>query len=281
MAGPRLIADVGGTNARFALAAVDGAISDIVVLPVAGHARFADALAAYLGQTGARPSAAAIAAAGPVSGDSVTLTNAPWTISAGAVAAQLGGAPVQVLNDLQAVALALPDLGRDDADPILPGAVADRLPRLAINVGTGFGAALAIPTTTGWTALPTEAGHMSLDPHPLCKDRTTIEALFSGPGYQRLFDRSGSPSKAEPARRTAYAHLLGRISSDLVLATGAWGGVWFCGGVLSDFRNTIPIDAFTSGFLDKGPMAERMRDVPVAAITIETPAFCGLLSVLG
>ncbi|MEQ9122232.1 MAG: glucokinase, partial [Alphaproteobacteria bacterium] len=110
----RLIADIGGTNARFALASADGEIGPTVVMPVAAHAAFADALAAYVVATGARFHAAALAAAGPRDGDAIRLTNAGWTIDPAGVRRVAPNAAVAIFNDLEAVAFALPHLRADD-----------------------------------------------------------------------------------------------------------------------------------------------------------------------
>src|SRR6056297_3459528 len=112
MAGHRLIVDLGGTNARFAAAAADGGIGPVTRRPLAAHGGVIEAMdAAMAADPGlAAPASVAIGAAGPVDGDRVALTNAPWIIEAGAVSAHLGGVPVRLLNDLEAVARALPAL---------------------------------------------------------------------------------------------------------------------------------------------------------------------------
>ena len=300
---PRLIADIGGTNARFALAGPDG-ISDVAVLPVAGHAGFGDAMDAYLGALRARSPGAsagttvgrnvgsvAIAAAGPRDGDAVQLTNAPWRIEAGAISADLGGVPVMVLNDLEAVALCLPALAPGDVEVLAAGAPSVQpLPMLAANVGTGFGAAVAVPSRTGWTVLGTEAGHMSLSPasadeQTLLDGVGTVEDAFSGPGYARLF-RAAVQDGGEHVRpvhddahariRSCYSQVFGRLLGDLALATGAWGGVFLCGGVMSDLPRIMDVETMLDAFRRKGKMAERIERIAVCRITAEDPAFRAL-----
>src|SRR5699024_8663048 len=124
-------------------------LRDVRTLSVADFSDIEAALAAYLAAcpgAGREVASAAIAAAGPRDGDVIDLTNAPWRIAAGAISRALGGAPVRVMNDLEAVALGLPGLGPEDAEPIAgarrSGAA---LPMLAANIGTGFGAAIAVP----------------------------------------------------------------------------------------------------------------------------------------
>ena len=290
---PRLIADIGGTNARFALAGPEG-ISEVAVLPVADHAGFLDALEAYLaGRASRAVGAVAIAAAGPRDGDTIRLTNAPWRIEGAAVSARLGGVPVLVLNDLEAVALCLPALGPAEVEVLAAGAPsAVPLPMLAANVGTGFGAAVAVPTRTGWTALGTEAGHMSLAPADADEGAllesigtAEVEDAFSGPGYARLFGTAThqggeTVSPADPEnqarKRSLYSRMFGRLLGDLALATGAWGGVFLCGGVMADLPRVMDVETVLGAFRDKGKMARRMERVALCRITADSPAFRAL-----
>ncbi|HET7410059.1 MAG TPA: glucokinase [Paracoccaceae bacterium] len=296
----RLIADIGGTNARFALCGPDG-VRDVQILPVADFPDFAAAMAAFLG-AGREVASAAIAAAGPRDGDAVSLTNAPWRIAAGEVSRALGGAPVRVLNDLEAVALGLPGLSAEDVEPIAEtiggtpaggSAGGAALPMLAANIGTGFGAAVAVPGPGGWIALGTEAGHISLVPatpgeEAMLRAARSVEDAFSGPAYAKLFGgavRDGGET-VHPVRDTAlgeerhlYSRVFGRVLGDLVLATGAWGGVWLCGGVVTDFHRIFDCGEFLRAFRRKSRMAARMERVPVFRITLDAPALHSLATV--
>lgn len=297
----RLIADVGGTNARFALAGPEG-LAGTQVLAVADYPDFSAALSAWSGAVrdefpGGGITSAAIAAAGPRDGDTIALTNAPWRITAGEVSRMLGGVPVRLLNDLEAVALGLPVLAAGDAEAITeprtgPEAAPDAdapLPMLAVNIGTGLGAAVAIPAEGRWIALATEAGHMSLTPATAAEDALlsavrSAEDAFSGPGHVKLFgEGSGAvgPLRAEEARdeQRLYSRVLGRFLGDLVLATGSWGGVWLCGGVVADFDRNFERDEVLRAFRRKGAMAERMARVPIRRITLDAPALHALAAV--
>ena len=289
----RMIADIGGTNARFALSGPDG-VHGLQILPVADFPDFGTALAVWLATNpagGGEITTAAIAAAGPLNGESVRLTNAPWTIAAEEVSRALGGAPVRMLNDLEAVALALPELSAQDLEQITDVPLAGgALPMLAVNVGTGFGAAVAIPTPSGWISLATEAGHMSLIPATPSEDTLframrSVEDAFSGPGHARLFgpprNAGGEQSAsirddASAEDRRLYSRAFGRLVGDLVLATGAWGGVRFCGGVVHDFDRVFDRDELLRAFRKKGQMAERMERVSVFRITLDSPALISL-----
>ncbi len=296
---PRLIADIGGTNARFALAR-SGLIADVLVLPVADHDAFGRALDAFLASRRVDAvNSAVIAAAGPRDGNAVKLTNAPWRMEGAEISARLGGVPVRVLNDLEAVALCLPALAAGDVEMLASGAPGpDPLPMLAANVGTGFGAAVAVPVPTGpglgWTVLGTEAGHMSLAPigpaeTALLEGVRTVEDAFSGPGYARLFGTAtedggesvhpvaeGAKGGAQGDSRLAYSRLFGRVLGDLALATGAWGGIYLTGGVMSDLHRVVDVETMLGAIRQKGKMADRMERLPVCRITANSPAFRAL-----
>ncbi len=296
---PRLIADIGGTNARFALAGPAG-VAETLVLSVADYPGFGGALDAYLAaRRVAAVGSVAIAAAGPRDGNAVKLTNAPWRIDGAEVSARLGGAPVRVLNDLEAVALFLPVLSPGDVEVLAAGAPGPGpLPMLAANVGTGFGAAVAVPLPAtpgrgGWAVLGTEAGHASLAPigaaeAALLDGVRTVEDAFSGPAYARLFGtvtEDGGESvlpvgtggnEAQAEEREVYSQIFGRVLGDLALATGAWGGVYLTGGVMSDLHRIIEVGTMLNAFCRKGKMADRMARIPVCRITATAPAFRAL-----
>ena len=301
----RLVADVGGSNVRFARAHQQHALGERRSYPLTGHSSFYDALAAFLDETKGREgcTSAAIGVAGPVDGDSVKVTNAPWTITAGEVAELLGGAPTRLLNDLQAVALALPHLADNEAVPI--GAVrrGDRLRQtmIAVNVGTGFGAAAAIPAGAGWVANPGEPGHMTLGALDtgqleLLRDAGSVEEVLSGRGVTRLyrclaerlegtadaslnagqiFSLAASDTAASETLRV-FSILLGRVSGDLALAAAAWGGVYLCGSVVQGWAAAGGAERFRPPFEAKGPMRSFMEKVYTGILTRDDTAMLGL-----
>ncbi len=265
----RLMADIGGTNARFALA--DDA-SDLApsIQPVARFERFEDALDAFLDTQDAvldDIGSCAVAAAGPVSGGVVRLTNAHWTIDTRALSERLE-CPMRVFNDLEAVACALPVLTAGDVAMLRDGGSGAMMPMIAVNVGTGFGAAVAVPGRGEWHPLACEPGHMLLSGGP-----GTVEDMLSGPGLARLRETGGDV-------RAPFSKALGQVTRDLVLATGSWGGVRFCGGVLGAWDTVIDEAAFHEGFGSDGdgPMASRLAAVSLARIVHPYPAMLGLLN---
>lgn len=295
----RLVADIGGTNVRFALAEPGCEPGPFRAYRVAEHATFEAALERFLSESGMRRVAsAAIGAAGPVDNGMVALTNAPWRLAEAGVSDQLHGAAVRIVNDLEAVAHALPYLAAGDVEQI--GAVAapePRHPLIAVNVGTGFGAASVARTGAGWVARASEAGHMTLAPSTAAEAAAftgcaTVEDVLSGRGmaalYRRLAGPGAAPLAAEEivarAATDAVAHqalgiagaLLGRIAGDLVLATGAWGGCFLCGSVARGWAEAGDTGAFRSAFERKGAMSGRMSGVYTGIVTRGDAALLGL-----
>ncbi len=305
MSRARLVADIGGTNARFAWVDADGTLSSPWATPVAAHDTFMAALHAFLDrEPGPLPREAAIAAAGPLDKGEVRLTNAPWRIREAEVAEALAGARVRLFNDLEAAALALPHLEAADVAPVGPPRPLDPGTRmLVVNVGTGFGAATAIPLgPRRWVACPSEAGHMSLS-IVSAEERALLEKLgveapvtedvLSGAGVMALYrvlsgERTRDDETAEaiierfdhdPVAREVVRLVtdwLGRIAGDLVLATAAWGGVCLVGGIVESWRHVADVSAFHRAFAAKGKMTFRMMQVPAVVILRGNLALLGM-----
>ena len=290
--GATLIADVGGTAARFALVRTTGLAEDMRLAPVSDFPRFDAALDAYIAALALDPRSLAgmvVAVAGPVRDGTVSMTNAAWRLDRAVLSTRFGGIPVRLMNDVAAVALALPFLKGDDLATVRPGAAAaEALPLLAINAGTGLGAALAVPNGTGWTPLATEAGHTRLAARDevelrLFRGFRTIEEVIAGPGWQRFRNRLNSQSQDPPGggltlpdASRLYSRPLGRFAGDMVLATGAWGGVYFCGGVLKEWESLIDRPELLAGFNGDSPMSGRLQSVPLHRVMLPEPALKGL-----
>ncbi len=301
MPGWRLVADVGGTNVRFARAYPDGRVDEIERWPTRGSAAFVDSLARYLAQTGgtAGCAAAVIGAAGPVENGAVALTNGSWVIRDTEVAAALGGVPVRIVNDLEAIAFALPVLESDDVDVLGSLQRPDhRHALLAVNVGTGFGAAAVLAQDGGWVSVPGESGHMSLDRDDarrlgLDPATATIEDALSGKGVtdmlqalsgravpagdtpEAIFARSATDADAA-ATTALFGDILARVAGDLALALGAWGGVFLCGGVTTGWFPHADAARFRTVFEAKGKMHARMTDIFTGRISRAEASLLGL-----
>ena len=306
MMGPRIVADVGGTNVRFAITSdqADGLV-DLRCYRTVDFPCFLAALEGFVDETGNQRhfGGIAVGAAGPVDDGIADVTNGTWRISEAEISAALKGCPARVVNDVEAVAFALPLLQSDDRFPIGLIKVPSAKPRtlLVINVGTGFGAAALVPSNAGWVSVPGEAGHMNLRTHDkkngLVVD-TSVESVLSGTGVATLMARfgpnDGSHSIEYPPKSGAggseraiaqpdqnleardFEDLLGEVAGNLALATGAWGGVFFCGGVIDAWKKNVDQMRFRTRFESKGSMTARMQQVFTGVITKPNVALLGL-----
>lgn len=300
MTGWRIVCDAGGTNVRLARS-ICGHVDAVRVLPTGPGLDLAAHLADFGRTFGGRDDleGVAVAAAGPVLEAAVTLTNADVTIRAATVREVLHR-PVALFNDLEAVAWALPHLAATDLHTILACDMPLEGGKLAINIGTGFGAALLIETAHGAHVCALEPGHMKIataggcDPDNVTA-RLSIEEVLSGLALGKPSSRMGfwrwpegagvDATVAFAAARdtrtgqrfiTQFSALFGQVCGDLVLATGAWAGVYLTGSVVSSWRQAADVEAFRTAFIDKGPMLSRMARVPVHHIVAAHPALTGL-----
>ncbi len=288
----RIVCDVGGTNIRIARADTERQIIDTIVRPTRECTSLAAFLRDYADRVGSTDSleGVAIAAAGPVEDGGVALTNRPLVISAADVSAAFGDRTVRLLNDLEAVAWSLPSLQPEQVSSVRAPDAPLSGPRLVVNVGTGFGAALLVATGKSWQSVACEPGHMKLAGALAAADGTlladgSIEDTISGLALARAetVARLGTDATAAPgtiysrhAFNRNFSALLGQICGDLVLACGAWGGVYFCGSVAAEWLRQPDLPAFLAAFEAKGPMAPRMARVRISQILAPHPALIGL-----
>jgi glucokinase len=231
--GARLLADIGGTNARFALETAPGRIADITTLACAQYQCFEDAVVDYLasvaerrGDQLTRITHAIIAIAQPVTGDWVAMTNHHWSFSIAAARDRLALKTLLVVNDFAALAMAVPSLAPQDLAPIgdasaraKPGAVVG-----LVGAGTGLGVAGLIHAEGRWTALESEGGHVAFSPSDereldvlrFCWKRyehVSAERLVSGPGialiYRALAERAGVAPNPLPTETIVARALAG------------------------------------------------------------------------
>jgi glucokinase len=208
--GPRLIADIGGTYARFTLETAPGTFEQSATLRCAEHADFHAAVSAYLARlqplaAGSRIAHAAVAIANPVDGDDVRMTNYHWQFSIEAMRQKLGLDTLVVVNDFTALAMALPHLAPGDRRQIGGGAARERSVIGILGAGSGLGMSGLIPADDGWIALGTEGGHTSFSPRDErelaildfawkhlprqsgASVHVSFERLLSGPGLELIY----------------------------------------------------------------------------------------------
>lgn len=244
---PWLLADIGGTNARFGWLAEGAAVpAHVQTLPTAGHASPAVAaqhylvgLAQQLGPAYAPPRAAAWAVATAVGGDEVCFTNSGWSFSCNAAAATLGLERLLVLNDFEALALSLPHLRPDQLRVF--GGPAQGLAGAALAVigpGTGLGVAGLLPTGTGWAAIPGEGGHATLAACDAFEAEllAVVRAEFGHASAERLLSGIGLPVlHAAVAQVMGQAAPAPRLSAEQVVEGALTHGDPVCQRTVDSF----------------------------------------------
>lgn len=307
---PVLIADLGGTNLRLAVARRGAGIADVAVHRCADFPSLAAAVGTYLGSLSAavRPKRGAIAVACSVMGDEVRLTNLDWWFSITGLQRDLAFERLDVINDFAAIALAVPHLGAGDLRQLGGGTAVADAPIGIIGPGTGLGVTGLIRTEAGDTALSTEGGHTTL---PAMDDEeaevikvlrqrfghVSAERTLSGPGLVNLHQAmsqiagrdAGSPTPdaitaaalADPASASGrtvemFCRLLGTVAADLALSLGARGGVYIAGGIVGKLGPAFDRSGFRARFEQKGRFSDYLAAVPTFVITEDQPALRGL-----
>lgn len=300
-----LIADIGGTNLRIALAEGSG-YTHLRTLQLADYAGLEDALQAYVNDVGARPASAALAVAAPCANDRITFTNADWSFSKRKLQDALGLNQLSVINDFEAQALALPLLTSDQLEPVGPDREPITGPKVTLGPGTGLGVAGLVAHQGSWVPVATEGGHVSLAGANAREDAViaqmreeyghcSAERLLCGPGllllYQTLAWLDGKTVKLDsPAAitqamdidplagetMTLFFALLGSVAGNLALSYGASGGVYLTGGILPRLTQALLDSDFRRRFTAKGRYHDYLDAIPTWLITAEHPALLGL-----
>lgn len=316
MTEPVLVADIGGTNARFGLATRDGArwtVAEPQTFRAEDFETIRDAADAYIEATSAKVMRACFAIAGPAHGETVTFTNSPWVLEKARVGRELELDAFRVVNDFEALAAGVLHLPDEAFVQVKAGAAQVGAPKLVIGPGTGLGQALLVPFGEDWKVVPTEGGHVTFAPrtaeevevmqfiareHP----RVSVERILSGRGlvnlHRALCVIAGTPRVSlqaneitEAAKAKSYpiavkavdlfCGLLGAVAGDAVLGSGSRGGVVLGGGILPKIQDIFLASAFTDKFLDKGRMKMYLEPVPVDLIVQDGAALLGAAALLG
>jgi glucokinase len=309
---PVVICDIGGTNARFAIApAACAPLEPGPHLKTGNFPGLEEALAAALAGLGRKPRSLIACAAGPVIGRTVKLTNADWAIDGAEVAAKAGLDQGLLLNDFEAQAFSLPVLEPAWVQPI--GAFAPKPgTQLIMGLGTGLGVAAVLEIETRHFALASEAGHMgfgplgaeetALWPHLDAGSRGRIcaETILSGPGLMRLhrarcvaagkaatesseivlIERAHAQRGGEEAATLRLCWTLtARFAGDLALAFLAKGGVAFAGGILPRIVEFCDVEKFRAAFENKAPYGELLRSIGTRLIVSEDAVLSGMAAI--
>jgi glucokinase len=298
-----LLADIGGTNSRFALAGPDGRPEHIQILENDTRGGIEESIAQYLSDSGARPDAAVLAVAAPVGGgDEVTLTNRSWRFRKSELARHFGFTSLQVVNDFEAIAWALLRLTPADVHPLGRAVARREGVRLALGPGTGLGVAALVPSRGHWHVVSSEGGHASFGAQApdeievfmrLLREHghVSAETVLSGPGLVRLM-RAVDPQSQHQAPETVVAaalagdapaltttrlfvRLLGRFAGGVALTFKAFGGVYLAGGVASRLGHLMDGDAFRAAFEAHPPYQQWLATTPTLMMSRTEPGLLG------
>nr|WP_314545592.1 glucokinase [uncultured Massilia sp.] len=316
--GARLLADIGGTNARFALQRGPGRIEEVATLACADYPEFTDAVRAYLAR---HPGAAqelrhaAIAIANPVEGDFVKMTNHCWQFSIEAARTRLGLDTLLVVNDFAALSMSVPQLPASDLVQVggqapLPHAVIG-----LVGAGTGLGVGGLIPNGARWTVLASEGGHVAFSPADereqailsYCWTKwphVSAERLVSGPGlaliHEALAARGGAAHVPAPALAPSqiverglagsdalcvetlevFCGMLGTMAANVAVTLCARGGIYIGGGVVPRLGDWFARSPFRARFENKGRFSDFTAQIPCFVIHAPYPALAGAAALL-
>lgn len=298
-----LLADIGGTNSRFAIAGAYGRPEQIVIIENHTIASLEMAIETYLARTGAQPKAAVLAVAAPTDdGEEVALTNRSWRFRRSELAQRFGFSSLRVLNDFEAIAWALLRLSAGDARPLGKSLAPCDGVKVVLGPGTGLGVAALVPVAKHWHVVASEGGHASFGPQApdeteifarlvAAHGRVSAETILSGPGLLRLL-RAIDPQTAcktpEAVAAAALAHdpsaqaaarlfvrLLGRFAGGLALTFKAIGGVYIAGGVASRLGTLLDEDLFRAAFEAHPPYERLLSTIPTLLMNRSEPGLLG------
>ncbi|MEX0344620.1 MAG: glucokinase [Rhizobiaceae bacterium] len=307
---PILIADIGGTNARFAI--LKDSMSDPAEFPTAGTAGFSSLEEAIqnvvLDKTSVHPRSAILAVAGPVSSDEIELTNHGWHFLAPDLLNRLRLEELVVINDFEAQALAVTALQPEDMEQIGGGDGENGAARAVLGPGTGLGVAGLVRVKGVWVPVAGEGGHVDIGPRTdreaailaqlaPAGTRISAEEVLSGRGLANLYAAvakadgalaaritpaevsagalSGSDSVAKEAL-SVFVTLLGRLAGDMALIFMASGGVFLTGGIAAKILPALRTGALREAFENKDPHSQFLAQIPIKVVTHPTAALVGL-----
>ena len=311
-----LVADIGGTNARFAIvtgsAATGFAVEQPRRLKNEDFEDLRDAVHAYLESCeGKRPDRACFAVAGPIVPGKVKLTNSTWRFDPDALAADLGLESLLAVNDFAAQARGAPLVKPAERETLNAGEPMAGAPIAVHGPGTGLGLGLVIPAAGRMVIVATEGGHAGFAPRTeeeiavgrFIADEygyVSWERLLSGRGlvniHRALCHLRGiawpghrpeditREALADPASVCGdvvklFCAALGAYAGDVAVMTGARGGVFIAGGIAPKVLPVLKTSAFLARFQRRGPMTRYAEAVPVHLVTTETAALIGAAAI--
>lgn len=315
---PRLVGDVGGTNARFALETAPSQIEHIRVYPCQAYDTFEAAVRQYLRDEHEkieRIHHAAIGIANPVMGDWIQMTNHHWQFSVEETRQTLDWDHFLVLNDFAVLARSLPHLPASDIQQV--GGIASSIddqhaPLALLGAGTGLGVSGLFRHPHGVIPISGEGGHVNFAPSSdeefellsfawkKFGDHVSVERFLSGSGLMLLEEAiAHSTNVAYPARSASeivrsalagdcelashvihtFCAMLGTVAANLALTLGA-SGVYIGGGIVPKLGEAFAASPFRQRFEQKGRFRPYLQRIPVFVIHSAFPALIGAAAAL-
>jgi glucokinase len=308
-----LVGDIGATNARFALLAPNGEITEIHTLLCDDYPTLTDAITAYLAEANVvKPVDAVLAVAASPTGDEVAMTNHPWTFSIEAVRQAIGLRQLKVVNDFHANAAVVPHLAPSERNKIGRGEPVADAPIGVIGPGTGLGVSALVPTPDGPKPMPGEGGHVTMSPADAREsdvlaimraryDHVSAERVLSGPGLVNLYNTLCELERVKAAPLTAaqitdpkigtadacareatamFCAMLGTIAGNLALTLGARGGIYIAGGIVPKLGDAFAQSQFRERFEAKGRFRDYLAAIPTYVIVRPFAALLGASKLL-
>ena len=314
-----LVADIGGTNARFA--AVDRqnrTIQHKFHYSVIDHPDFEQALLALQKDISTNttfrypPSRVCFAVAAPVSSSNIQFTNSHWEMNRADLETILGCEKFSLINDFAAVAHAINQLSDQDSVQIGGEYGVNQAPVGILGAGTGLGVAGLVYFGEEYQVLETEGGHVEFAPSNAFEDeilrrlrarfgRVSVERLLAGQGILNLYQviceiRGKQAIHEDPASiceaalagmedvaresLNIFCAVMGGVAGNLALTLGARGGIYIAGGIIPRFVDFFIGSEFRTRFDDKGRFANYNQSIPVHLVTKPDLGLQGALSCL-
>ncbi len=311
---PRLVGDVGGTNARFAIETASGCFEASAIYPNKHFSGFSDVLHHYLTQEKAVSACleklkyAAVAIANPIEGDWIKMTNSSWAFSIESVRAEFGFEVLLMVNDFTALAMALPSLPSAYTKQFGGKTAKEGRAIGLLGAGTGLGVSGLIPAKDVWIPLEAEGGHVSFSPFDELEidilelaskkyRHVSAERFLSGRGieflYELLSEIKEGKKRSLPASEVigralneknglcdqvidVFCTMFGTVAGNLALTLGAKGGIYIGGGIIPRLGERFFVSGFRKRFENKGRFTDYMAEIPVFVITDTYAAFGGV-----
>ncbi|MCA6108474.1 glucokinase [Bradyrhizobium cenepequi] len=302
----RLVGDIGGTNARFAIAEPGAQPFNARKLPVAHYPGLVEAVEDYVSGVPTLEEAV-LAVAGPILGDQVAFSNSPWRFSIDDVRQRLGLSRLIVINDLVAHALSVAALQPAEIGSLKSGTRDAGRPALVIGPGTGLGVAFLLNNAGKLVGIPSEAGHAAFAPIDRVQaeilthlqsqyGHVPVERLLSGPGLlaiaTTLAKLNGQTIDVHDPRDVSaraaagscpicseaigiFSSILGSTAGNLALTLLTGGGVFITGGLCRGLRPLLDVTNLIQAFVAKGRLQSYLEDIPIDQILRPHAALLG------